>query len=338
MSQERVGCAKGVLTSALVDYSILSVYPDNPCSALATYTMSNQFPRVSLTAPRSTEAVVADSSVAMATAPTQSTVHVPLDRGSPLPLYAQVKRRMQAMIVSGDSPDDRFYSDQEMCAIFGVSRATIRQAIQELVTEGWLRRVQGQGTFVDRGKVDEAFSPAMNFLDQWAQAGRPLSVELRRFASLACGPLEARGLGIEPGTAALLIERARLRPSEGLVISYDYRYIHPDYAYLVDEASAAQWSLLDLLGRGVRLARGENRLEAGLAGMLGAEVLDVAEHAPVLIRAMTYFSVDDTPVMVGRSLYRADQVRCAFSVALNPGDADAVGPVATAAGTASEID
>lgn len=288
--------------------------------------ISSQFPWVSARALQSAGDVA--SLAAGTVAPTQAVAQVPLDRTSPLPLYAQVKRRMQAMIVNGDSPADRFYSDQELCAMFGISRATIRQAIQELVGEGWLRRVQGQGTFIDRGKVDEAFSPSMNFLDQWAQAGRPLSYALRRFEVVACEPLEALTLGIAPGTAALCIERARLRPSEGLVISYDYRCIHPDYAYLVDEDSAGKLSLLDLLGRGVRLARGENRLEAGLAGAQGAGVLHVAEDAPVLIRAMTYFSLDDTPVMAGRSLYRADQARCAFSVALTSGEADTVGPAA----------
>ncbi len=249
-----------------------------------------------------------------------------LDRQSPLPLYAQVKRRMQAMIVSGDRPPDRFYSDQELCAMFGVSRATVRQAIQELVVEGWLRRVQGQGTFVDHDKLDEAIGPSMNFLDQWAQAGRPLVYRLHRFAMQPCEVPAARALGIAPSVPALCIERARLRPSEGLVISYDYRSIHPDYAYLVDRESAGRLSLLDLLGRGVRLACGENRLEAGLAEAEGAKHLGVPPDAPVLIRVMVYYSVDGMPIMAGRSVYRADQVRCAFKVTLNPGDADAVGP------------
>ena len=253
-----------------------------------------------------------------------------LDRSSPLPLYAQVKRRMQAMITTGERPADRFYSEQELCAMFAVSRATVRQAVQELVAEGWLRRVQGQGTFVNRDKVEEAFGPTMNFLDQWAQVGRPLSYELRHFAIEPCPPAAAYQLGLQPEAAALCLERARIRRSESLVIAYDYRYIHPDYAHLIERDAASRGSLLDLLARGVRLDTGENRLEAGLAGRTGATLLGVAASTPVLIREMTYFDASGSPVMAGRSYYRADQVRCAFKVSLQPGSADSFGPANTA--------
>lgn len=64
----------------------------------------------------------------------------PLDRSSPLPLYAQIKQRLIGMVANWDRPDRRFYSDEELCEQFLVSRDTVRQALSELVREGLLTR------------------------------------------------------------------------------------------------------------------------------------------------------------------------------------------------------
>ncbi len=238
-----------------------------------------------------------------------------LDRDSPLPLYAQVGRRLKAMISAGEHPDDRFHSEGELCAMFGVSRATVRQALRMLSDEGWVHRRQGRGTSVNRDKFDEAFGPQMNFLDQWAHGGRPLAFELRRFELGPCPDAMAPWLGVEPASPVLCIER--LRRDGAQPVSYDYRYIHPDFAGSVARADAGSQSLLTLLGRHVRLRRGENKVEAALAGTSGARLLGVRAADPVLIREMVYYGDDEVPAMAGRSLYRADKVRCAFAVDLS---------------------
>lgn len=239
-----------------------------------------------------------------------------LDRDSPLPLYAQVSRRLKAMISSGEHPADRFHSEGELCAMFGVSRATVRQALGTLADEGWLHRRRGRGTSVNREKFDEAFGPQMNFLDQWAHGGRPLAFDLRRFQVGPCPRGMAAWLLVESGTPVLCIERLRLE--DGRPVSYDYRYIHPDLAACVNREEASSQSLLVLLGRHVRLARGENKVEAALAGALGARRLGIRPSDPMMIREMVYFGDDEVPAMAGRSLYRADKVRCAFTVDLTP--------------------
>jgi GntR family transcriptional regulator len=238
-----------------------------------------------------------------------------LDRRSPLPLYAQVTRRLKAMISAREHPPDRFHSEGELCAMFGISRATVRQAMRVLADEGWVHRQQGQGTFVNREKFDESFSPQMNFLEQWARQGRPLVLELRRFDIGPCPRDVCEWLGIGPNTPVLRIER--VRRDGPVVASCDHRYIHPDLSASIQREEARTESLLVLLGRRVRLVRGENKVESALAGADGAAALGVRRSDPVLIREMVYFSDDGVPVMAGRSLYPADRVRCAFSVELS---------------------
>lgn len=238
-----------------------------------------------------------------------------LDRSSPLPLYAQVKRRLLAVIQSGNFHNGAFHTDQELCAMFGVSRFTVRQAIAELVHEGLLRRVQGQGTFVNTANVDETFGPKMDFTTQWARLGRPLTMRLHRFDIAPCPPDMARLLGLSSGKEALYIERSRV--SAGAIASYDYRWVHPDFASSITAAEASRGSLLDLLGKRVRLSHAQHRLEAMLASSEMAALLSVKKGSPVMARELVYFCDADAPAMVGRSYSPGGLVRHAFTVELS---------------------
>lgn len=231
-----------------------------------------------------------------------------LDRESPLPLYAQVKRRLRAMILSWPSDSNRFHTEQALCQIYGVGRATIRQAVAELEDEGLLSRRQGSGTVVNRSKIDESFSPLTSFADQWARSGRSLKVELRRLERAATCPRPfAEMLGIEAGSPIVHIERFRL--SGSIRIAWDQRFIPVDVAKGIPRQKFAKGSLLEVLAPRVEFDRGESHLEAGLAGDDYAELLELLPQDPVLMRHLRYFATDGTVVMAGLSVYRADQVR-----------------------------
>jgi GntR family transcriptional regulator len=74
-----------------------------------------------------------------------------IDRTSVLPLYYQLKTAIDTRIHSGEWPaGTRTPSERELCAQFGVSRITVRRAVEQLVAVGRLRRVQGRGTYVTR--------------------------------------------------------------------------------------------------------------------------------------------------------------------------------------------
>ncbi|MGH8798091.1 MAG: GntR family transcriptional regulator [Caldimonas sp.] len=235
-----------------------------------------------------------------------------VDRSSPLPLYAQVKRRLRTQILSWPNDSNRFHTEQALCEIYGVSRATIRQAVAELEEEGLLRRRQGSGTRVMRRKIDESFSPLTNFSDQWAQSGRSLKVELLRFErSAPCPTPFAEMLGLQPGDRTAHVERFRL--SGAMRIVWDQRFIPLDLAEGIARREFAKVSLLDVLARKVEFERGESQLEAALAGEEHAERLELLPHDPVLMRHLSYFATDGRPVLAGLSVYRADQVRYKLS-------------------------
>jgi GntR family transcriptional regulator len=72
-----------------------------------------------------------------------------VDKESPLPLYAQLTATVRRQIVSGEWPVSfRVPSERTLCELFGVSRVTVRQALEQLVREGSIVRTSGRGTFV----------------------------------------------------------------------------------------------------------------------------------------------------------------------------------------------
>jgi len=72
-----------------------------------------------------------------------------VDRGSKEKLYVQIYSIILEKIESGKWPTGtQIPSEDELCRIYNVSKVTVREAIQELVREGYLTRQQGKGTFV----------------------------------------------------------------------------------------------------------------------------------------------------------------------------------------------
>lgn len=241
----------------------------------------------------------------------------PIDRESPVPLYSQIKRRLLRVIVDWDEADTRFFTDEELCQAFHVSRMTVRQAVSELVSEGMLRRNRRAGTFVIPHKVDETLTPEMDFIDQWATHGRPLRLEARCVDRRPCPPEPAAQLGIAAGTDIVYVERLRLTGS--LPVSIDYRFLPVAVGGDLTAGEVSTNSLLDLIGRHAELDHSDLRIEAGLAGEDDADLLHLMPGEPVLYRALTYFDMSDRPVMAGRSVYRADLVRYAIRMPLRIG-------------------
>lgn len=248
-------------------------------------------------------------------------IHAPVDRSSPLPLYAQIKQRLITMILNWDR-DERFYSDEQLCALFRVSRDTIRQAVAELVKAGVLTRSRGLGTFVVLQKVEERFNPAMDLLQQWAAHGTPLQMTPLVFERCTAPADIANALALDLGTPVLFIKR--LRTTATVPIAIDYRYLPSNLVGTWTEDTAIG-SPLHLLWQTVEIATGEFSIEAALAGPDEVEYLHVAAGTPVLIRTLRYRDHAGRFVLAGHTVHRADLVRYSLTVPLSR-DKAATGP------------
>jgi GntR family transcriptional regulator len=206
---------------------------------------------------------------------------LPLDRSSPLPLYAQLKQRLVALLARPGEPGRRFYSDDELVEMFQVSRDTARQAVAELVREGLLTRERGRGTFVSGPGVEERFNSSLDFEQQWASRGTPMQVAGLVFERRPAGAEIAKLLEVAPDDRILLIRRVRL--AARIPIALDDRYLPADLT--------ADWgpetiehSFLHRLWRSHPLAQGDFVITAGIAASDEQEHLQLEPGTAVLIR------------------------------------------------------
>ena len=91
-----------------------------------------------------------------------------LDKDIPIPLYFQLKEIILKQIRDGTyQVEDAIPTEKELSEMYNISRTTVRQAITELVQEGWLYRVKSKGTFVRTPKISQSFIQAIgSFNDQ----------------------------------------------------------------------------------------------------------------------------------------------------------------------------
>lgn len=229
----------------------------------------------------------------------------PVDRNSPVPLYAQIRRRLLALIAGWPDVQRRFYTDDELCRMFGVARMTVRTAIREFVDKGLLVRVRGAGTYVSFHRVEEHFSPRMDFMDQWAIHGRPLKLDVRSFEVVPATDAFAEAMGLDAGASLLMVER--MRSAGGVPVSIDYRYLLPEVSTAVTPYSARRHSLLDLLAEGADLNHADMSIGAARAAGRICDLLDLMPGDPVLVRGLIYYDTGGRAIMAGVSYYRHDQ-------------------------------
>lgn len=120
----------------------------------------------------------------------------PVDHALPLPAWAQVGRNLRSLIQVGGSLGQRLPSEAELSEIYGVSRITIRQALAQLVDEGYVARQQGKGTFIadTTGFVEhnlrltspwrerpERLGHSATSVEIEREAGKPVRLDLTKF-------------------------------------------------------------------------------------------------------------------------------------------------------------
>lgn len=159
-----------------------------------------------------------------------------MERYSHQLLYATVRQRILDDIEQGVyRVSQQIPTETELCALYDVSRITIRKAITDLVKDGVLVRWQGKGTFVQHQKVENELLTVSGFTDFGVSQGKqPREEEVKR-ELIPAGAFCDR-LAIAAETQIFKLVRVMYLESEPLFIDYSYlplsRYPHFDQAYL----------------------------------------------------------------------------------------------------------
>lgn len=230
-------------------------------------------------------------------------------------LYRRVAAALREEIGDRLHPGDTVATESELECRFGVSRATIRRAIDLLVQEGRLVRRQGSGTYVTALTITEE----LGVLHGWAESMRRQGLEPRtvdcEILQVLPPPWVSAALCLDPAFPEPVLRLQRLRYANDAPLCLMVDYLRQRYAPNLLEVGLAGESLYETLHTryGLDLARVEDTVTARGASVLEASLLGVPAGAPVLLVQRITFLADDQAIDAATVVARAD--RYAYRVA-----------------------
>jgi len=229
-----------------------------------------------------------------------------LDRSSALPLWAQLADDLVARLDSGGF-GDRFPTEHELVAQYGVSRHTVRDALRRLRDDGLLSAERGRGTFVQRGRIDQPVG-AIYSLFREVEARGMVQTSTVRVLEVRTDPEVARRLHQEPDAELVFLERVRLADGEPLAI--DRVWLRRPLGDPLLTADLGRTGVYDVLAQatGVRLNGGRERIGAVVPTDDEREQLGLAGAPDVAALAIERTGeLDDAPVEYRTTLVRGDR-------------------------------
>ncbi len=226
-----------------------------------------------------------------------------LDRDSAVPLWAQLLDDLRDRVQRGDF-EQRFPSELDLVAEYGVSRNTVRSVLARLREEGVVLSGRGRRPQLNP-EIRQPLGAFYSLYESVEAAGLRQRSVVRRFETSTNGRV-ARRLALPETTPLVVLERLRFAGEEPLAI--DQAYFPESLAGPILDVDLTTRSLYEVLAQrtGIRLTGGYEVLSAVVPTQ--AQQRDLAVNPRVALLAIERLGrVDDTPVEWRRTLVRADR-------------------------------
>lgn len=241
-----------------------------------------------------------------------------IDKTIPVPLFYQLKTLILDEIKQNHyKAGDMIPTEEEISSIFEISRTTIRQAVTELVQEGWLYRVKGKGTFVSQPKIEHSFIKKLeSFNDEMKHIGLVPSTELLKCEIVTASESVAKGLRINEKDQVIYLFRKRMADGEPIVTIQTY-LPYPTCDFVL-EHDLEKERLYTILGEKpeTTVYRVERRIEAVSAEKEDSELLKIEQGQPIQFFESTGYNVFGDVIEFSLARYRGDRNR--FEVTVFP--------------------
>lgn len=231
-----------------------------------------------------------------------------LDLKSPLPLYVQLREILRRDIESGHyTIGEQIPAEHEIVKKFGVARATVRQAISDLVHEGLLLRRQGKGTFVCRTRRLDTIEPLISFTAEMTARGIIPGAKVTFAGKPGHIPDAVKHV---LGEKDPLFYLQRIRTADEVPIAIEYSYINNTLVPEINN-TILTGSLYQLLAYHyhINIARVSQSVSSSLPDQEQVELLHIDGHTPVLILERTLFTDGDRPFYWLKFIFRSDLYR-----------------------------
>ncbi len=239
-----------------------------------------------------------------------------VDRTSPVPLYFQLAQQLEAAVEEGHlAPGTLLGNEIDLAARLGLSRPTVRQAIQSLVDKGLMVRRRGVGTQVVHRQVRRPLELSSLYDDLEAAGQHPTTRVLRATTEPADAEVAA-ALGVAEGGEVRLVER--LRSARGEPVALLRNHLPPGLLSLRTEDLEATGLYRLMRTAGITLHSARQSVGARAATAEEARALDEQPGAPLLTMERITYDATGRAVEFGSHVYRATRYAFEFQLLVRP--------------------
>jgi GntR family transcriptional regulator len=239
---------------------------------------------------------------------------ITLQPDSTVPLYSQLEQALRSLIRRGYwRPGEMISSERELMQAAGVSRATVRQAISNLIRDGLLQREHGRGTFVARPKMEQEVRSVYSFAEQMAMQGLELEDRLLQRHLVPATSELAELLAVAPNDKLIHIQRIRYLQGVPLMLDSCYVPYHLCPGLLTDPFESPLYRMLaeryDLPP-----VHCTDVLEPVVANAAQAHLLGIKVGDPLMFLERVTYTRGDIPLHVAQNFIPGS--RCRFRINL----------------------
>lgn len=239
-----------------------------------------------------------------------------INKNTPVPLYFQLKELILADIKNGTYKEGCLIpTEKDISNTFQISRTTVRQAISELVQEGWLYRVKSKGTFVSQPKISQDFIKKLeSFNDQIIRAGMIPSTEVLRLGTQEASGIVASNLSITEGDKVIYLHRKRLANNQPIVTIETF-LPYKDCSFILNHNFETErlYSILSA-HKETRVFRVNRIVEAVAANKNDKKYLNIEVMKPIQHFTSTGYNAYGKPIEFSLARYRGDRSRFEITV------------------------
>lgn len=231
-----------------------------------------------------------------------------LEKNVPIPLYYQIEQYLREQIESGElKPGDQILTEEKLRLKFGVSRATVRRAIADLVYEGLLERNYSKGTIVKQPKITQGLFEATSFTSDIMKQGKVITTKILEFKKISGYKAINRMLQLDKNDLLHMIKRVRYVDDVPVCVEETYMPVKllPDLSPEFFTEEGLNQSTYHVLREHYNLVitHIDDTMSAEAAGEKDAILLDIPNNSPVLLRQRISYDSWDRPLAYSNGRY-----------------------------------
>lgn len=237
-----------------------------------------------------------------------------LDSCSATPLYQQLYDELKAAIQQGIyKSGEQIPPEDKLCEMYGISRVTVRKALEQLTEDGILVKRHGKGTFVTEVDYVEPFDSGGSFTSSCVSMGAVPTTRILSLKVASGNKKIEKILKIAPGKELITIER--LRCVDGVPVILEVDYFPSEYRFLFEQDLENQSLFQILREKGMKKIHNfQDVFGIHLATKEQSLLLNCAEKHPLLCVKQTVYGTDGGSVYYNEQYILSDRYKYSSNI------------------------